>query len=227
MLAYLLFMLPAIGLALYAQMKLKSTYHEAGNIAAASGMTGAEAAAQILQASGIPNVGIERVQGHLSDHYDPRDKVLRLSNDIYSGRSVAALGIAAHEAGHALQDAQNYGPLVLRNTVVPLASFGSNMSWILLFGGMLLSNFGLILIGIFLYSLVVIFQVINLPVEYDASSRAKAILLQRGLISPQEQPIVARVLNAAALTYVAGTVTSILTLLYYLLQSGLLGGNRN
>ncbi|MCB0323813.1 MAG: zinc metallopeptidase [Bdellovibrionales bacterium] len=220
---YFLFLLPAIALAGWAQLRVRSTFNEAHQIAAASRLSGAQVAQQILAAEGISDVGIERAEGFLGDHYDPRHKVLRLSDDVYNGRSLAALGIAAHEVGHAVQHAQRYAPLVVRNAVVPMASFGSNASWFLLFLGAMMSSFNLILAGIFLYSTVVFFQLVNLPVEFDASSRARAILLRRGIVSPAEDKTVGKVLNAAAMTYVAATITAVLTLLYYLMRFGLLG----
>jgi Zn-dependent membrane protease YugP len=224
---YFVALAPAILFSIWAQFKVKSTYAKANKIVPASGMSGVDAAKAILNAEGISNVKIEITQGRLSDHYDPRTKTLRLSEEVYNGRTLAAVGIAAHEVGHAIQDAQKYGMLVLRNAVVPVASIGSNLSWGLLFIGFLLNSMNLILVGIGLFSSVVIFQIINLPVEYDASSRAKELVISRGLVSPQEQKEIAKVLDAAALTYVAATVTAVLTLLYYLYRSGLIGGNRN
>ena len=221
---YYLFLAPAMCLALWAQYKVKSAYAKASRIPAQARISGAEAAARILRSSGIDNVGIEMVQGHLSDHYDPRKKMLRLSPEVYSGHSLASLGIAAHEAGHAIQDKKRYAPLVLRNGIVPLASTGSNLSFILLFAGMMIGSMGLIMLGIALFSMVVVFQLVNLPVEFDASSRAKKTLVSTGLISPTEQREVGKVLSAAAMTYVAGTITAIMTLLYYLMRAGLLGG---
>ena len=217
---YFVFLLPAILLAGWAQLKVRTAFSEASRVTPSSGLSGAEAAAAILSSHGLRNVGVEVTNGFLGDHYDPRHKVLRLSPDVYRGRSLAALGVAAHEAGHALQDAQGYAPLVVRNAIVPLASVGSNLSWGLLLVGMLLNWFNLVLLGIALFSLVVVFQVINLPVEYNASARAKEILLSRGIISPAEQGMVSNVLSAAAMTYVAATITAILTLLYYLIRFG-------
>ena len=151
--------------------------------------------------------------------------MLRLSPDVYHGSSLAALGVAAHEVGHAIQDAEKYSMLVVRNAIVPMASMGSNASWIIMMIGFFMSSMNLILLGVGLFSLVVIFQVVNLPVEFDASKRAKEILVNRGFISPQEQAGVARVLDAAAMTYVAATISAILTLLYYLWRLGIIGGS--
>lgn len=178
----------------------------------------------MLHSAGIDGVQIEPVEGFLSDHYSPGEKVLRLSPDVYQGRSLAALGIAAHECGHAMQDAQHYPLLVLRNGLVPLANIGGNISWLIMMVGFLLASMQLILAGIIAFSATVVFQLVNLPVEFDASRRARIALLESGLVSPDEDRVVAKVLNAAALTYVAGTLTSVLTLLYFLFRAGLLGG---
>jgi Zn-dependent membrane protease YugP len=224
---YLLFLLPGMLLGLWAQFKLKSTYAEASQIPAQSGYSGAETAHVLMESAGIHNVGIEPVEGFLSDHYAPKEKVLRLSPDVFDGRSLAALGIAAHESGHALQDARNYAPLRLRSLLVPIAGFGSNTAWIILVIGLALQMMGLILAGIIVFSGTVLFQLVNLPVEFDASRRARQILLSSGLITQEEDYYVKKVLRAAALTYVAATLTSVLTLLYYLYRFGLLGGRRS
>lgn len=224
---YLLFLLPGMLLALWAQFKVKSAYAEASRIPARSGYTGAQAAHALMESAGIHNVAIEPVQGFLSDHYAPSEKVLRLSPDVYGGRSLAALGIAAHESGHALQDAKRYPLMTVRNLLVPIAGFGSNMAWIILMLGFVLHLTGLILVGIAVFSTTVVFQLVNLPVEFDASRRARQVLLSNGLITQDEDYYVAKVLNAAALTYVAATLTSVLTLLYFLFRSGLLGGRRS
>lgn len=223
---YFLFLAPGMLLAIWAQYRVQSTYHQASQIPAASGFSGAEAAQAVMRAAGVHQVRIEPVEGFLSDHYVPGEAVLRLSPDVYRGRSLAALGIAAHEAGHALQDADRYPLMAVRNAIVPLASFGSNFAFIAILLGFVLQMFGLILLGIALFSLTVVFQLVNLPVEYDASRRAKLWLQESGLITAEEAPEVARVLNAAALTYVAATLTSVLVLLYYLFRAGVLGGNR-
>ncbi len=211
---YFLFVIPPLLLGLYAQWKVKSSFTAMSQIPAR--MSGAQAARQMLDSGGLQSVQIEQVAGHLSDHYDPRAKVLRLSSDVYSGRSMASLGVACHEAGHAFQDAKSYAPLVIRNAAVPAANFGSGIGMTLLFIGGMLSFKPLILIGVALFSLVVFFQVINLPVEFDASARAKHELVAQGIISANEEHYVSRVLNAAALTYVAATLQSIMTLAYYL-----------
>jgi Zn-dependent membrane protease YugP len=178
-------------------------------------MSGYAAARKILDAAHLENVEIEPVPGHLSDHYDSRDKVLRLSDDVYHGRNLAAVGIAAHEAGHAIQDAVGYAPLIVRNLAVPIANFGSNFSMILLVLGFIFAFKPLILAGIILFSAFVGFQIVNLPVEFNASSRAKVLLVDYGIVPQEEMGTVRSILWAAALTYVAATLQSILTLLYY------------
>jgi len=217
---YFVYVGPAILLAMWAQFKVKSAYTMAGKYRAGSGLSGAETAQRILDAHGISGVSIEPVQSFLGDHYDPKHKVLRLSPEVYQGRSLASLGIAAHEVGHALQDAHSYGPLAIRNGLVPMASVGSQLSVLLIIGGLLLSaaqpiGQTIALIGLGLFGTVVLFQLINLPVEFNASKRARQILLQQGLVTADEDRIVAKVLSAAAMTYVAATLTAILTLLYY------------
>jgi uncharacterized protein len=217
---YFLFIAPGVLLAMWAQTRISSAYNEASRIPAASGYTGAEAAAQLLRTAGVGGVDIETVPGRMTDHYDPGAKVLRLSPDVYGGRSLAALGIAAHEAGHAIQDARKYGPLVVRNLMVPLARFGSSAAWIIILAGFVLQTAGLIYVGIAAFALTVLFQLVNLPVEFDASRRARVQLVEGGLVTPEEEEEVARVLNAAALTYVAATLTAVLTLLYFLFRAG-------
>ncbi len=218
---YLILVLPAVALAMWAQARVSSTYAKASRVPAR--MSGAEAAHRILESAGLYDVGIEQTQGHLSDHYDPRHNVLRLSQDVYHGRTQAAVGIAAHEAGHALQKAHGYAPLVLRNAVVPVAGFGSQGGiWMAIIGGIM--GFGpLIYAGIALFGAVVFFQVVNLPVEFNASSRAKTLLVNEGIVAPTEMDQVNKVLNAAAMTYVAATLQAILTLIWLLLRFG----NRN
>lgn len=223
---YIIFLAPGILLAMWAQWRVHSAYSEASKIASSRGIVGAEAAQEVLFNAGVSGVRIEPVEGFLSDHYVPGEKILRLSPDVYAGRSLAALGIAAHEAGHAIQDAYRYPLLVLRNGLVPMASIGSNMSWIVIIAGFLLHLTPLIWVGIGLFSLVVLFQLVNLPVEFDASRRARVALVEGRLITEEEDLVVKKVLDAAALTYVAATLTSVLTLLYFLFRSGLLGGGR-
>jgi len=218
---YFLFVAPAILLALWAQFRVQANYAAAQQVPAP--LSGAAAARHVLDSAGLHDVGIEMIPGQLSDHYDPRDKVLRLSQDVYQNRSLAAVGIAAHEAGHAIQDAHQYVPLVVRNAAVPVANFGSGFSVLLLILGFVLQAGALIWAGIALFSGVVFFQVVNLPVEFNASSRAKAQLVELGIVNPEQMVYVNRVLNAAAMTYVAATLRSLLTLLYYILRFS--GGN--
>jgi Zn-dependent membrane protease YugP len=223
---YFVFMLPGILLAVWAQIRVKSAYAEAGQVAASSGLTGAQAAASILDAHQIHDVSIEPVQSFLGDHYDSSKRVLRLSPDVYHGRSLAALGIAAHEVGHAIQHASAYGPLALRNSIVPAAQLGTSLSWFLIIGGLALQPLRMLAVaGVVLFGAAVLFQLITLPVEFDASRRARAILLTNGMVTPSEDRVVARVLNAAALTYIAAAVTAMLQLLYY--ASLVFGGRRD
>jgi uncharacterized protein len=215
MLEYLLYVSPALLLALWAQMRVKTTYAVAQQMPAP--LSGAAAARHILDSAGLRDVAIEQVPGQLSDHYDPRQKVLRLSQDVYQNRSLAAVGIAAHEAGHALQDAKGYAPLVVRNAAVPVASFGSSAGIFLIFIGMVFQPLSILfLAGIALFACTVIFQIINLPVEFNASRRAKVQLVELGIVSPDQLVYVSKVLNAAAWTYVAGTLQAIMILLYYI-----------
>ena len=212
---YFLYVGPAILLALWAQMKVKSAYAHASKIPARSGLSGAETAQRILNVHGISNVAIEPADSFLGDHYDPKHKVLRLSPDVYHGRSLASLGIAAHEVGHAIQDATAYGPLAFRSGLVPMASIGSNMSVGLIFAGIILGFTGLAVVGLALFGVVVLFQLVNLPVEFNASKRARQVLLANGMVTAEEDRVVGKVLSAAAMTYVAATITAIVTLLYY------------
>ncbi|MDZ7619163.1 MAG: zinc metallopeptidase [Patescibacteria group bacterium] len=210
---YLLFIAPALILGLWAQMRVSAAYAQAQRLAAP--LSGAAAARHILDSAGLQGVAIEQTPGRLSDHYDPRQKVLRLSPEVYGGRSLAAVGIAAHEAGHALQDSHQYVPLVIRNVAVPAANFGSNVSWVLLLLGAVFYP-PLMFVGIALFGCVVFFQLVNLPVEFNASSRAKDQLVALGVVNSRELVYVDRVLSAAAWTYVAATLQSLLTLLYYI-----------
>jgi uncharacterized protein len=230
---YYLLLAPGFLLALWAQWRTHSAFAHGKTILSSSGLTGAEAAAEVMRSAGVSGVSIEPVQGFLSDHYDPREKVLRLSPDVYQGRSLSALGVAAHEAGHAIQDASHYSALVVRNSLVPLASIGSNLSWILIIIGIGLMGMQSVLgqpialLGILAFSVTVLFQLINLPVEFDASRRARQMLTQTGIVTAREDVVVKQVLGAAAMTYVAATITAILTLVYFLIRAGLLGGRRD
>lgn len=214
---YFVFLAPALLLGFWAQYRVKSTFAEAEGVA--TSMSGAEAARRVLDAAGLHAVGIEPVEGFLSDHYDSRQKVLRLSPQVYRGHSMAAVGVAAHEAGHAIQDARSYLPLVVRNAAVPVANFGSGISWILITLGLLFSV-TLVWVGIAAFAAMVFFQLVNLPVEFDASSRAKDQLAALGIVRGPELHYVNKVLNAAAWTYVAATLQSVLTLLYFIMRFG-------
>ena len=215
---YFLFIAPAMLLGFYAQMRIRSTYAKAQRMPCQ--LSGAAAARHILDSAGLQNIGIEQIPGKLSDHYDPRHKVLRLSQAVYQSRSLAAVGIAAHEAGHAIQDARAYAPLVIRNAAVPIAGIGSNFGLMMAMIGLVFTQLSFLLyIGIALFSAVVVFQVVNLPVEFNASTRAKQQLVSLGVINDQQLTYVTKVLNAAALTYVAATLQAILTLLYLLMRA--------
>jgi Zn-dependent membrane protease YugP len=210
---YMLSIAPAMLLAIWAQWRVQTAFAAASREPAA--LTGAAAARHILDSAGARDVGVEPIAGQLNDHYDPRAKVLRLSEGVYGSRSLAAVGIAAHEAGHALQDAQGYSLMAVRNAAVGVANFGSGLGALLLFVGLGIALKPLAWLGIALFAGTVFFQLVNLPVEIDASNRAKAQLVDLGIVSAADMPAVNDVLNAAAWTYVAATLQSILTLLYY------------
>ena len=224
---YLLFMAPGMILALIATFKTRSTFDKYARVGASSGMTGAQAAYRLLQGQGVTDVKIEQVDGFLSDHYDPTSKTLRLSPAVYGSQSLSAIGVACHEAGHALQHAQGYAWLGMRSALVPATQFGSFGSYIFLMLGMFFHHPALILAGAILFSIVVAFSIVTLPVEWDASARAKHFMVWSGIVSHQEQEDAAKVLNAAFLTYVASAISALLTLLYYLLRAGVIGGRRN
>jgi len=212
--------IPAILLGFYAQSKVRSTYREYSRYTTRSGWTGAELAAEILRRHGLERVPVERTQGQLTDHYDPRNQVLKLSQGVYDSKSVAALGIAAHESGHAIQHSKSYVPLALRNTVYPVASFGSNLGPILVIVGFLFGTADfLITAGIVLFAFAVLFSLITLPVEFNASNRAMRILDQTGVMTSSELAGARKVLSAAALTYIASALASVLTLLRLILLS--------
>lgn len=224
---YLLFMLPGLILASLASLFTTSTFKKYSSIGSASGMTGAEAARRLLETAGIYNVTIEHVDGMLTDHYDPTSHTLRLSDQVYSSSSLSAIGVACHEAGHAIQHATDYAPLVLRSTLVPAANLGSNLSYFILLAGFIFQSQSVIIAGIILFSLTVLFTLVTLPVEYNASSRAKKLMVSAGIVSRAEASSAGEVLNAAFMTYVASAVSALLTLLYYLIRSGLLGGRND
>lgn len=215
---YFIFALPALLLGLWAQARVRSAFARYSRVRAASGMTGAQAARRILDANGLQHVDIERVQGTLSDHYDPRTKTLRLSPDVYGTPSLAAVGVASHEAGHALQDQTNYGPLRLRSAMVPTVQFGSWLGPIIFMVGLFMASAlgnSIAWLGLIIFGATAVFALVTLPVEFDASKRAKQLLVSNGILAPQEVQGVDKVLDAAALTYVAAALQAIMTLLYY------------
>jgi hypothetical protein len=213
---YLLFMLPAFILMAAVQIYVSSAYKRWSRVGAISQFTGAQAAQRLAQNGGLYDVRIEGIAGNLTDHYDPRDKVLRLSKGVFSGNSVASLAIAAHELGHALQDHEGYFPLRLRAALVPAVNIGSYLGWILIIIGLLISNTNLAWLGLAIFSLGALFALATLPVELNASARAKDLLATTGLIvGEEEQRGVNNVLNAAALTYVAALVTAVMQVLYF------------
>ena len=200
---------------LWAQMKVKRTFAKYSQVQPRNGMTGAEAAAAVLRSSGLPQLSIRPVAGRLSDHYDPRSRTLNLSEDVGAASSLAALGVAAHEAGHAVQDARNYTPMRIRQALVPAATIGQSLWFLPVFLGLIMGLTGLVTIGLILFAVIVLFQLVTLPVEFDASKRALVALEGQGLLAPDEVPGARAVLNAAALTYIAGFVAALGQLIYF------------
>ncbi|MEZ4654111.1 MAG: zinc metallopeptidase [Candidatus Eisenbacteria bacterium] len=223
---YLLIVGPAIVLSMITQFWVQSAFKKFSRVPVAAGLSGAEVAERIVAQAGL-GVRVERVQGFLSDHYDPTHRVLRLSPNVFDGRSISSVGVAAHEAGHALQHAKNYLPLQWRSALVPITKVGTTLAWPLLLIGFLLGSLGLVKVGIIFFSAAVLFQVVTLPVEFDASRRAVAVIQQMGLVTTTEVAGVKKVLTAAAMTYVAAAAASIAQLLYFLMRAGLLGGRRD
>jgi len=228
---YLLFMLPALALSLIASWRTKSAFKKYSRVRTLSGLTGAQAAQRLLTAAGIRDVEIVATRGTLSDHYNPATKKLALSEPVYGSPSVAAVGVACHEAGHAIQHARGYKPLWLRSLLVPTANIGSSLGYFVMFGGLILMMMGstgfgqnVVLFGAVLFSAVLLFQLVTLPVEFDATARAKRLAVDSGIVLAQERKGMDRVLNAAAMTYVAAVVSTLMTLLYFLVRAGLLGG---
>lgn len=220
-----IFIIIGVLLSLAAAAKVKSTYAKYSAQKSLSGMTGEEAARRILNDAGIYDVRVERVAGHLTDHYHPGNKTLCLSDSVFGSTSIAAISVAAHECGHAIQHDRGYSPLKFRSILAPVASFGANLSWPLILLGLLLSGSGiLVTIGIWMFSIAVLFQIVTLPVEFNASKRALGILSDRGMLYSEELPKARKVLQAAALTYVAAAAASILQLLRLLI---LFGNRRN
>ncbi len=224
---YLIFILPGLALSLWATWRTRSAFSKYSRVRSARGLTGAQAAQALLHAAGIADVTVVPVSGNLTDHYNPASKQLALSEGVFGSTSIAAVGVACHEAGHAVQHARAYRPLWLRSMLVPTANIGSSLGYIVMLVGLLLLHSPqVVLLGAILFSAVLVFQVVTLPVEFDASARAKRLAVDNGIVMPQERQGMDRVLNAAALTYVAAVVSTLLTLVYYLLEAGLLGGRR-
>ncbi len=213
---YFLFALPALLLGLWAQFRVKSAFNKYSKVRSNVGLTGAEIARRMLDMSGLQNVKVEQTNGFLSDHYDPTSHVLRLSPGVYQSNSLAAAGVAAHEAGHALQQQDNYVPMQIRSAIVPTVQIGSWLGPIVFIAGFFLNLAALQWAGIILFSAVAVFSIITLPVEFNASNRAKAWLAESGVLYQSELPAIHSVLDAAALTYVAAVVQAVSTLLYYL-----------
>ena len=230
---YWMLMLPGLVISAWASWRIHSAFNRYQQVPARCGLTGAQVARKLLDDEGAHDVQIEAVPGNLSDHYDPRTRVLRLSESVWNSRSVAALGVAAHEAGHALQHAQGYGPIHLRAALVPIANIGSNLAWILFMVGLVMAYSGsklgqpVMIAAIGLFSFAVLFTLVTLPVEFDASRRAVLALEQGGFLEGDEVVGARRVLRAAAYTYLAAALQAILQLLYFLIRSGVLGGRRS
>jgi Zn-dependent membrane protease YugP len=222
----IILVLIGVALSLWAQGRVNSTFSRYSRVRSMTGMTGAEAARRLLNAQGIYDVTVQPIAGELTDHYDPRTKTVNLSQSVYGATSVAAIGVAAHECGHAMQDNEGYAPLRFRSALVPAANFGSKLSWPLILLGLVFGGLGspLVEIGILMFSLAVLFQLVTLPVEYNASARAVRLLDSQGILAGEEVSGTRKVLNAAALTYVAAAATSILQLLRLIILFG--GRNR-
>jgi len=223
---YFLFIIPGLALSMWASFRVKRTFNKYSKVRSLRGYTGAQAAEALLRGAGISDVRIVRSHGVLSDHYNPITKTLALSEPVYASDSIAAVGVATHEAGHAIQHARHYAPLWVRSALVPTANIGSSIGYFAMLIGVFMASTNMVLIGAVLFSTVLLFQVVTLPVEFNASSRAKALIVEHGIVNPQERLGVDKVLNAAALTYVAAAVSTLLTLLYFLWRAGLIGGRR-
>ena len=221
---YLLFMLPALILAGIASARTKGTFARYSRVAAGSRFTGAQAARRMLDMNGLHDVEIRRVRGFLSDHYNPTNRTLNLSPDVYDSPSLSAIGVACHEAGHALQHAHGYVPLQLRSAMVPVTQFSSYGAYIFILLGFLMGSMMMAQLGVWLFGIGFVFALITLPVEWDASARAKRQMVTDGIVMPSEAADAGKVLDAAFLTYVAAAVSALLTLLYYMMRLGLLGG---
>ncbi len=224
---YFIVIAPGLILSLWASWRVKSAFNKYSKIRSARGLTGAEAAEEMLRNNGITDVKVLATSGMLSDHYNPLNKTLNLSEEVYGSNSIAAIGVATHEAGHALQHAAHYAPLWARSALVPTANVGSGIGYFVMVLGLMFSSANMVLAGAVLFSMVLLFQIVTLPVEFDASHRAKVKVVEEGIITAQEREGMDRVLNAAALTYVAAAISTLLTLLYFLMRAGLLGGRRD
>ncbi len=223
---YLLFAAPGLLLSLWASYRVRTAFDHYSKVGTMRGMSGAESARHLLDAAGLTDVEIVETDGYLSDHYDPVSRHLALSHDVFHGRSVASVGVATHEAGHALQHAHGYLPLGLRSALVPAAGIGSTLGYIVMGVGLFLHPL-VVVLGAAIFSLVLLFQIVTLPVEFDASARAKRLVVEAGIIQREERVGIDRVLDAAALTYVAAAISSLSVLLYYLFRAGLLNGSRD
>lgn len=218
-LSYLIYMLPALLLGLWAQAKVKGNFNKYSKVGNSRQMTGAQMARMILDQNGLQNVRVERVSGDLTDHYDPRSNVIRLSDPVYNSTSISAIGVAAHEAGHAVQHAEAYFPIKVRTAIIPVCNFGSSVGPIMILLGCFMSGefaYRLIIFGIMLFSLMAVFQLVTLPVEFNASSRALKVIKDSGQFSREDEHGARKVLSAAAMTYVAALITSIMQILYYI-----------
>ena len=224
---YLLFMAPALILAGIASSKTKVTFKKYSKIAATSKLTGAQAARKMLDINGLSEVKINRTRGFLSDHYNPTNRSLNLSPEVYDSHSLSSIGVACHEAGHALQHMENYMPLQWRSALVPVTQFSSHGAYIFILLGVFMQSMALSQFGVILFGVGFIFALVTLPVEWDATVRAKRLMVANGIVQPQEAYDTGKVLDAAFLTYVAAAVSALLTLLYYALRLGLLGGRND
>lgn len=216
---YLVFILPALALSLWASWRTHAAFKKYSQVRTLRGLTGAQAAQEMLRGAGITDVQVVPTNGFLSDHYNPANRTLALSEATYASNSVAAVGVACHEAGHAIQHAEGYKPMWLRSTLVPTANLGSSAGYLVMLGGLLFHSAHLIYFGALLFSAVLLFQIVTLPVEFDATARAKRLAVETGVVLPQERQGMDKVLNAAAMTYVAAVVSTLMTLLYYLLRA--------
>ncbi|MFL6193583.1 MAG: zinc metallopeptidase [Thermoanaerobaculia bacterium] len=217
--SYLIFILPAIALSLWASWRTHSAFKKYSQVRTLRGLTGAQAAQEMLRHAGIHDVQVVPTRGFLSDHYNPANKTLALSEATYASNSVAAVGVACHEAGHAIQHAEHYRPLWIRSALVPTANIGSSAGYFVMLFGLLFHSANMIYLGALVFSAVLLFQLVTLPVEFDATARAKRLAVETGIVFPQERAGMDKVLNAAAMTYVAAVVSTLMTLLYYLLAA--------